>query len=413
MRPKVIFLTHRLPYPPNRGDRIRAYHTIKFLSKYADIKLGSVADEAWLPEHEAALRELCEEVSIHRLPPRGRWVRAMTSMAFGRSATEGAFFSQSLAEQVRRWTAGLVDGAVLYCSSMGQYSSFFGVRPKQVVVDLVDVDSQKWRDYVGTTRGARKLLYRMEAERVKALEARLSKEANWMTVVSEEEASLYRAIHPGSAVSAVSNGVDQEYFSPYALPESVYGPMRQGAPQMVFVGVLDYWPNEQGLDWFVRHVMPVILQRYPSAKLQIVGRRPSAKVQELAKFPGVHLVGEVDDVRPYVLSAHFAIAPLKIARGVQNKVLEALACGRPVVATHEAATGIEHAGGVLIADTPEQWLEAVEALQDQKMAENMAQAARRGCEQGYSWEAKLQSFLDMLGLRGMAEHGETPSRTPA
>lgn len=412
MRPKVLFLTHRLPFPPNRGDRIRAYHTIKFLSKYADIKLGSVADEAWLPEHEAALRELCEEVSIHRLPPRGRWVRAMKSMAFGRSATEGAFFSPALAEQVRKWTASPLDGAVLYCSSMGQYTSFFRVRPKQVVVDLVDVDSQKWRDYVGTTRGARKMLYRMEAERVRALEARLAKAANWMTVVSEEEANLYRAIHPNSAVSAVSNGVDQEYFSPEALPDSEYRSVRQADPQMVFVGVLDYWPNEQGLDWFVKHALPLILQRYPAAKLHIVGRRPSNKVQELARVAGVQLVGEVEDVRPYVLASHFAIAPLKIARGVQNKVLEALACGKPVIATHEAATGIEHAGGILIADTPEQWLQAIGALREGGRSESMAHAARLGCEQGYSWEAKLQPFLDMLGLRGWSEGDRGRSRSP-
>lgn len=412
MRPKVLFLTHRLPYPPNRGDRIRAYHTIKFLAKYADIKLGSVADEAWLPEHEAALRELCDEVSIHRLPPRGRWVRAVKSMAFGRSATEGAFFSPALAEQVSQWTASPLDGAVLYCSSMGQYMSYFRVRPKQVIVDLVDVDTQKWRDYVGTTRGPRQMLYRVEAERVRALELRLSKNADWMTVVSEEEANLYRSIHPSSAVHAVSNGVDQEYFSPSALPESTYQDVRQADPQMVFVGVLDYWPNEQGLDWFVKHVLPSILARYPAAKLHIVGRRPSSKVQELAKAPGVQLVGEVDDVRPYVLAAHFAIAPLKIARGVQNKVLEALACGRPVIATHEAATGIEHAGGILIADTPEQWLDAIGSLRGAGRSEGMARAARRGCEQAYSWDAKLQPFLDMLGLRGRVEGEPGRSRLP-
>jgi sugar transferase (PEP-CTERM/EpsH1 system associated) len=295
---------------------------------------------------------------------------------------------------------------------MGQYISSFRQRPKQVIVDLVDVDSQKWRDYVGTTRGARKLLYRVEAERVRALEARLAKNANWMTVVSEEEANLYRSIHPSSAVHAVSNGVDQEYFSPRALPESTYRDVRQADPQMVFVGVLDYWPNEQGLDWFAKHILPRILQRYPAAELQIVGRRPSTKVQELTKVPGVRLVGEVDDVRPYVLASHFAIAPLKIARGVQNKVLEALACGRPVIATHEAATGIEHAGGILIADTPEQWLDAIAALREGGRAQSLSQAARKGCEQGYSWDAKLQPFLDMLGLRSAIEGSPGRSRTP-
>jgi sugar transferase (PEP-CTERM/EpsH1 system associated) len=405
MRPVVMILTHRVPYPPNRGDRIRAFHLIRFLSKHADILLGSLADEPWSKQDESALREYCREVSLHPLHSKWRWVRAMGAMGMGRSATEGAFFSRSLAAQVHRWTSSAeLDGAVLYCSSMGQYLSSCSRRPRKVVVDLVDVDSQKWADYASSTGGWKRLLYRLEASRVQRLEAALAKNADSMTVVTAEEAELYRSIHPTSRAQAVGNGVDLDFFGPESMPRESWQGYRTASPQMVFVGVLDYWPNEQGLEWFVESVMPQIMAKYPGARLQIVGRRPTGRVQELAKHPGVVLVGEVTDVRPYVLASHFVVAPLKIARGVQNKVLEGLACGRPVIATQEAATGIENVGGLIVANEPDEWLRAVDRLQDPTHYLALEEQARVGCELHYSWDAKLRPMLDLLGLQPAPSH---------
>jgi sugar transferase (PEP-CTERM/EpsH1 system associated) len=282
---------------------------------------------------------------------------------------------------------------------MGQYVSSFVRRPRKLVVDLVDVDSQKWSDYAASTGGLKRLLYRWEAGRVRRLEAKLATLSDSITVVTPEESELYRSVHPTRRAQAVGNGVDLDYFGPEALKRGDWEGYRTASPQMVFVGVLDYWPNEQGLEWFVRAVMPRILAKYPNAQLQVVGRRPSGKVQELAKQPGVRLVGEVADVRPYVLASHFVIAPLKIARGVQNKVLEGLACGRPVIATQEAATGIENMGGMIVANEPDAWLQAVDRLQDPAESARMAEQARSGCERHCSWDAKLRPMLSLLGLQ--------------
>lgn len=400
MRPKVLLLTHRLPYPPNRGDRIRAFHMLRFLSKHADVFLGSVADEPWGDEDASALRTYCEALSIHRLPPRGRWVRAAAGMAARRSATEGAFFSRPLASQVREWTKEHeFAAAIVYCSSMGQYCKSFSRRPRRVLIDLVDVDSQKWDDYADSTSGLKRLLYRREAHRVRHLERRLSTDADAVSVVSHDEASLFQSCHEGHMAYAISNGVDHSFFAPDALHENLWLPCRVGKPQMVFVGVLDYLPNVQGLQWFCEAVMPLILREYPDALLQIVGRRPSLAVRELGAMPGVQLIGEVDDVRPHVLAADVAIAPLKIARGIQNKVLEALSCGRPVIATTEASTGIESRGGVFIADTPLAWMEALERLQCEKRHSEAKESARDGIVEQYSWDAKLSPILEMLELQ--------------
>lgn len=400
MRPKVLLLTHRLPFPPNRGDRIRAFHMLRFLSKHADVFLGSVADEPWLEEHAAALREYCREISIHRLPPKGRWVRAAAGLAGRRSATEGAFFSRPLASQVRQWTKDhRLDAAVIYCSSMGQYSKSFSTRPRRVLVDLVDVDSQKWDDYADSTKGLKRMLYRREAHRVRHLERRLSTDADAVSVVSHDEANLFQSCHEGHMAYALSNGVDHSFFAPDALHENLWLPCRLGKPQMVFVGVLDYLPNVQGLQWFCEAVLPLILREYPDAVLQIVGRRPALAVRALGEMPGVQLIGEVEDVRPHVLAADFAIAPLKIARGIQNKVLEALSCGRPVIATSEAATGIDSRGGMFIADTPLAWMETLKKLECEKQHSEAKEMARGGIVEQYSWDAQLSPILEMLELR--------------
>jgi polysaccharide biosynthesis protein PslH len=147
--PNILFLTHRLPYPPNRGDRIRAFHFLKFLSKHANVYLGALADEPWSEEQEQRLKEVCHEVSLHRLASKHRWIRAATSMIKGGAATTGAFYSHSLAAQIKIWSAERqFDAAIIYCSSMAQYTRDFQTAPRRLLVDLVDVDSQKWLDYV-------------------------------------------------------------------------------------------------------------------------------------------------------------------------------------------------------------------------------------------------------------------------
>ncbi|MFN9988308.1 MAG: glycosyltransferase, partial [Pirellula sp.] len=257
---------------------------------------------------------------------------------------------------------------------------------------------QKWMDYSHSTRGFKRWLYLHEANRVRHLERRLSVEADAVSVVSSDEAALYRKHHLGLDAHAISNGVDHDYFAPDAVHEDHWSAHRHGVPQMVFVGVLDYLPNVQGLQWFCETVMPLILQEFPGALLEIVGRRPSPAVRELARHKGVRLVGEVSDVRPHVLAADIAIAPLQIARGIQNKVLEALACGRPVIATPEAATGIESRGGLFVVESPDEWLAAIRTLQCQHQTAQARGQAREGIIDQYSWDARLSPILEMLDL---------------
>lgn len=384
----------------NRGDRIRAFHLLRFLSTHADVFFGCVADEPWDSSHIDALKPYCREIAVFRLHPQWRWVRAAKNLAAGKSITAGAFFSPQLAQTVRRWSATTeFDAAVLFCSSMGTYHRFFKKRPRRILVDFVDVDSQKWLDYAASSNGLKKWLYRHEASRVKKLESHLSSSADAVAVVSEDEAQIFGSHHANVEAVAISNGVDHDFFSPHAICSENPGNLKRGNPHLVFVGVLDYLPNVQGLEWFCAEVLPVLRKQFEQVSLDIVGRRPCPRVQALARHSEIRIIGEVDDVRPYVLAADAAIAPLKIARGIQNKVLEALACGKPVIATREAATGIENFGGLFIADNPDEWNQALQSFGSPAAYTNACKAARSGIEQNYCWSAKLAPVLELLNLR--------------
>jgi len=387
-----------MPYPPNRGDRIRALHAIRFLSTHADVYLGSVADEPWGSSEIQALEAHCKEVKVFRLPARARWIRAGLGFLCQKSVTQGAFYSKELALQVRNWTQEPFDAAVVFCSSMGQYIDQFQKRPKKILVDLVDVDSQKWIDYTQSTLGLKQWVFATEARRVARLEKQLSQASDAMSVVSQDEADIFRKIHPELHCHAFGNGVDYEYFSPTSLDPQSYATIRCGNPHMVFIGVLDYFPNVQGLEWFCRQIMPRIRDQFPQAVLDIVGRSPSKEVVELSKIPGVRLIGPVPDVRPYVLAADFSIAPLQIARGIQNKVLESLSCGRPVIATEHAATGIASMPGLLVAKSPENWTTQIHKLMDSTELERLGSQSRQMVIENYSWDAQLAGLLPLLGL---------------
>lgn len=399
-KPRILLLTHRIPFPPNSGDRIRAYNIVEYLSNYAQIYLGSVSDEPWSQEQLDTLSKHCHSVFFSCVRSPGRWIRALAGFGAGQPVTQGAFYSHELAKKIEQWTSEMqFDAALIYCSSMYPYARFFRNPPRRTLVDLVDVDSQKWSDYAAVAKWPKKWVYRQEAHRIGKLEKSIAQSAHAATVVSRDEANLFARLHPGLSATPIGNGVDYQYFQPpppgLDASLSIYP---NSEIKLVFVGVLDYLPNIQGLEWFCDRVLPLLQATMPSVSLSIVGRRPTKEVQSLGDRPGVRLVGEVPDVRPYVHEAHLAIAPLQIARGVQNKVLEALACGKPVVATEHAATGIETLGGVVVANEPAQWVQAIEQLVMPEVYSQKSKVAREQIVERYSWESQLGPLLELLGI---------------
>jgi sugar transferase (PEP-CTERM/EpsH1 system associated) len=275
------------------------------------------------------------------------------------------------------------------------------LRAVPAVIDVMDVDSQKWFDYAAATRGPRAWLFRTEGRRLRRLEQALPAWARAVTLVGAAEAALYREFCAPGEVRAVTNGVDLDYFRP--------GPQAEG-PACVFVGALDYLPNVDAAEWFCREVWPTVLRRRPEAKFLLVGRRPAPAVQRLAALPGVEVVGQVPDVRPHVARAAVTVVPLRIARGIQNKALESLAMAKPTVVSPPTLAGLKAEPGVhlLCASSPAEWAAAVLRLfDDRDLCRRLGEAGRRYVEENHHWDRCLGPFADLLGLP------EAPPPVPA
>jgi sugar transferase (PEP-CTERM/EpsH1 system associated) len=399
---RLLMLTHRVPFPPDRGDRIRSWNILKHLAKTNQVHLGCVSDEPVASEIRAKLDSVCERSSIANIGSKTKWVRAGISASRGRSLTEGLFWSPALDRTLARWSQEQqFDAVIVYCSSMLRYARRSHLNTTPRFVDLVDVDSQKFHEYADNAKTWKKAIYRTEAHRVQRLEHDAVRLSKAVTLVSDAEAEvLCSTLQPGEhPVHGIANGVDTEYFAPKQSADPSKDCDKIKTPKLVFVGVMNYPPNVEALCWFAANVWPDLKQNYPHAELEIVGKHPSFEVLRLAKHDGIHVTGAVPDVRSHVANADIVIAPLQIARGIQNKVLEALSMAKPVIASPKASHGIDalHNKHLLIADTPTEWLDSIKAYCDSSdLRKNLSRNGRRLICEKYTWRATLSKLNDLL-----------------
>jgi polysaccharide biosynthesis protein PslH len=282
-----------------------------------------------------------------------------------------------------------------YSSSTLPYA--LAVPSRARVMDLVDVDSAKWAAYAEAAWWPKSLLYRMEARGVAALEQQAVKQCDAVFLVSEAETRALGISSP--KVSVLGNGVDTEYFKPMDRPAS--------PPSLVFTGTMDYRPNIEGVCWFVRELWPGLKREVADLTFTIVGRNPAPEVLRLADTPGILVTGAVKDVRPHLAAASVAVVPLHIARGIQNKILEAMACGRAVVASSQAIEGLDVKVGpeVLRADATDEWQTCILGLlSDEAQQKNLGAAARARVVADYSWDSQMAPLVSRCN--GLAAPGE-------
>jgi len=390
-------LTHRLPYPPNKGERIRSYHWLKALSSRHEVDLLSLADHAVPDRYLSRLQRLAENVWVVR---RNRLAAAwglLQALFSGKGLSEGYFYSRRFDELLGETLCSRqYDLCLAICSSMGAYMlDRFG--PWRLVVDLIDADSEKWRQYALRCGGFRGWMYRRESVKVRHLEWRLIRSASATVTVSDEERRLLRPAASASTVRTIANGVDSDYFAAAGHDRPINS--------LVFVGQMDYLPNVDAVTWFARHVWAQLCRRYPHLRWRIVGRRPVRAVRRLESLPNVTVTGEVADVRPFMASA-ISIAPLRLGCGVQNKVLEAMAAGRPVVASPLAARGLDVKAQeeLLVADDPRQWLWAVELLlSDAELANRIGRNARAATLQRFTWDRVERQMLALVSGQAVVD----------
>ncbi len=394
-RLKVLYLTHRVPYPPDKGDRIRNYHILDWLARRASVHLACLTDENVDDSVIGTLKGLADRVVIVRLRPRIQWAKAACSFAMGRTVSEGAFQSPELSRLLQRWVHTTRYHVVLAsASSLVPYLRLEPLRAVPAVVDFVDVDSQKWLDYAKSSWGPIAWLYRAEGQRLQRLEGEVTTWARATLLVSEAETNLFRHVHEWPNVYTVPNGVDLVNFHPVEE-------LASSGRTCVFVGALDYRPNIDGARWFCREAWPEIHRRRPGARLLLVGRRPVSAVRQLASVPGVEVVGQVPDVRPFLAKAALVVVPLRLARGIQNKVLEALAMSKATVASPQSLAGLptRRAVPVLTALTPAEWVDAVvQLMDDPDRSAQLRREGRRYVEEFNRWDECLGPLESILGL---------------
>ncbi|MDQ1814996.1 TIGR03087 family PEP-CTERM/XrtA system glycosyltransferase [Massilia sp. CCM 9210] len=391
----LLLLIHRIPYPPNKGDKIRSYHLLKHLARHYRVHLATFVDDADDWQHLPRVQALCASSHFARLDPTMARVRSLGALLANRSLSLDYYRDKGL----RGWVAGTmaanrIDRILVFSSPMAQYAEPY--KKARRVVDFCDVDSDKWRQYAAQKSWPMSMLYAHEARQLLRYERKVALDSAAALFVSAPEAALFRQLAPESAerTGFFNNGVDTDYFTPHA---DYPNPFIAGQQALVFCGAMDYWPNVDAVTWFAREIFPAVLARHPAAQFVIVGARPAPDVLQLAALPGVSVTGTVPDVRPYVAHAALCVAPLRIARGIQNKVLEALSMAKTVVVSPQALEGIAAEPGrdlLLAADAP-QFAAAIGQALDAPRPD-MGRAARHVVETQYGWSSNLAPVVSLL-----------------
>ncbi|HEX4926459.1 MAG TPA: TIGR03087 family PEP-CTERM/XrtA system glycosyltransferase [Burkholderiales bacterium] len=392
-REPLLFLAHRLPYPPNKGDKVRSHNFLKHLAARYRVFLGTFVDDPADWPYVGPARALCAGTQVQEL---ARWTRpASGASAFlrGEPVTLPYFRSRALLQWVREVVEHeRIERAFVYSSSMAQY--VMGLPQLRSVVDFVDMDSAKWADYAALRSWPASALYRREARRLLDFEKEVAAHAAASVFVTEEEARRFSAeIGDRSArVCAIRNGVDSDYYSPAHRFASPFAP---GERAIVFTGAMDYWPNIDAVVWFAREVMPRLRDR--GLRFYVVGMNPDSTVRALAEEAGTVITGRVADVRPYLQHAEVVVAPLRVARGIQNKVLEAMAMGKAVVASANSAAALSARPGteIEVAGEAADFAAKVLALVGSHEARIVGERARARVLSDYVWRASFAQ-LDAL-----------------
>lgn len=395
---KVIFLCQRVPYPPDRGDRITTWHFLRhLLDRGAAVRLGCFREEPRDAEGVAHLLDRCAAVEAPLLDRRVRKFTSLRGLLTGEALTLPFFRHRGLGATVRRWlTEDPPDLIYVYSSSMAQYATAAADRVR--VMQFAELDSDKWRQYAAASRWPGRWIYAREARRLLGFEDRVARAFSLSLVVSEVEKELFERRIPGVVPRVLPNGVDVGHFTSA-------GDDARHPHTAVFTGVMDYEPNVDGVCWFVERCWPALRERFDDARLLIVGSRPVQRVQALAQRPGVTVTGRVPETPPFFDRAAVAIAPLRLARGVQNKVLEAMSMALPVVASPQASQGLGAdvpAGALAVTETAEATVAAVaELFSDPGRARERGLAAGAWVRAHWRWERMYERLDAMLAELGV------------
>ena len=399
----ILYLCHRIPYPPNKGDKIRSYNILKFLSQHYQVHLGAFVDDPDDFRYESIVADICASHCLLPLNPQLGKLKSLSG--FVKCTPLGLpYYANS---KMQNWVNAVIDenelaGALVFSSTMAQYLAGERFAQLKRYIDFIDIDSDKWAQYKSQASPIMKLVYGYEARKLFDWEKRVATEFDHSFFVSEKESELFKKMVPSASekISYFNNGVDTDYFSP---SKSYQSPYPDACNAIVFTGAMDYWANVDAVVWFAREVFPAVCEKVDNLKFYIVGSKPDEKVKALAASSNIVVTGAVDDVRPYLAHASLAVAPMRIARGIQNKVLEAMAMALPTVTTSQGYEGINaiRARDLIVVDEVSGWVDTLVDLLANNSHAAIGAAAKKLVEEGYSWQSSLMRLKQHLDVSGM------------
>lgn len=395
---KILYLAHRIPYPPNKGDKIRSFNEVKVLARHFTVDLVCLADQPGDIVHAPELEKICGRVKILPVQGLAAKIRGLAALMAGGTISVGYFYRDTVQQVVDSWLDEDSYQAIFcFSSTMAEYifrSKTLATLPQKprLIMDYCDLDSDKWVQYSKEDLFLG-WLYRMEGARLSRYEKRINHAFDASVFVSNEEADLFRRSHSDATnIFIAGNGVDHDFFSP-EIPVEPRG--RKAAVNLIFTGAMDYHANVDGVSWFCNDILPQVRQHLPETHFMVVGSNPVSKVRRLTSDE-VTITGFVEDVRPYYKSADIAVIPLRLARGVQNKLLEAMSMGKAVVTTSKAADPLNLIDGVhvLIADSPEEFAAAIRFLAERPdRRRELGDQAQKYIRERFDWGCNLDGLL--------------------
>ena len=415
---RIFFVAQRVPFPPDRGDKITTFNEVRYLARHHEVHVFCLADGIGDLENVRGLREYATDVTAVPLEKWRSRMRAFWALASGEPLSVAAFNEPALhAEIGRKYEALRPDLIMVYSGNVAQYATAFPGLPR--LMQFADLDSLKWAQFAAASPPPLKWIYRTEQRRLLAYERDIATAFDHNLVCTPIERLDFEELIPGAPVAVVGNGVDLDYFRSARAPKK--------PASMVFTGVMDYWPNIDAVRWFTDEILPLVRRELPQAELTICGRRPSSAVRRLARRPGVSVTGWVPDTRPFLDAAEVFVAPLRLARGIQNKLLEAMAMGLPVVSSSAAvrATVVPYGDGIVAADDPKDFAaRVVDLLRNTKYRREMGRKARAAVETHYRWDAQLAVLDDVISMitgrpqtmpvgASSSRHCATPMESPS
>jgi len=386
---KILLICHRVPFPPNRGGKIRAFNMVRHLSQNHSVVVASLAHTEQERVESAGLAKYCEQLIVEVLPDSSRWLNACKALATSTPSSVASFWSRGLATKLNELLEQTrFDVVLVHCAFVAQYAlqCTDGLR----VLDYGDIDSVKWAEYAKWKGFPLSHGYALEAKKLRAYERDIAAHFHQCTVTTEVEKEEFENLGTAKPCTVVPNGVDTTYFTRNG---------NSGGNAIIFLGRMHYFPNVDGVCYFAQEVFPLVRREMPDAEFRIIGSNPSARVRNLARVPGVTVTGHVADIRSHVRDAGVSVAPLRIARGTQNKILESMAMAIPVVATPQAAKGVDVVPGrdLLVASDPGAFAEhVVRVLRSDSLRRRLVMSSRAQIEKSHLWPKSMTVLEGLL-----------------